>query len=74
MMQYGLNFDGKNLKDIMMKMNNERNTTENLLIYTGAALFTKVIKCKCKYVHVNHLNHMILSLKRVVRTLLKSKC
>ena len=33
MIQYGVNLEEKNFK--VMMMNNEENTTENLVIYTG---------------------------------------
>ena len=42
MIQYGVNLEEKNFK--VMMMNNEENTTENLLIYTGTILLTRAIK------------------------------
>ena len=42
MIQHGVNLEEKNFKVIMM--NNEENTTENLLIYTGTILLTRAIK------------------------------
>ena len=41
MIQYGVNLEEKNFKVVM---NNEENTTENLLIYTGKILLTRAIK------------------------------
>ena len=40
--QYGVNLEEKNFK--LMMMNNEENTIENLLIYTGTILLTRAIK------------------------------
>ena len=37
MIQYGVNLEEKNFK--VMMMNNEENTTENLLIYTGVVQY-----------------------------------
>ena len=42
MIQYGVNLEEKNFK--VMMMNNEENTIENLLIYTGTILLTRAIK------------------------------
>ena len=42
MIQYGVNLEEKNFK--VMMMNNEENTTENLVIYTGTILLTRAIK------------------------------
>ena len=42
MIRYGVNLKEKNFKVTMM--NNEKNTTENLLIYTGTILLTRAIK------------------------------
>ena len=41
LIQYGVNLEEKNFK--VMMMNNEENTTENLLIYTGTILLTRAI-------------------------------
>ena len=42
MIRHEVNLEEKNFKVIMM--NNEENTTENLLIYTGTILLTRAIK------------------------------
>ena len=42
MILYGVNLEEKNFK--VMMMNNEENTTENLLVYTGTILLTRAIK------------------------------
>ena len=42
MIQYGVNLKEKNFK--VMMINNEENTTENLLIYTGTILLTRAVK------------------------------
>ena len=42
LIRYGVDLEEKNFK--VMMMNNEENTTENLLIYTGTILLTRAIK------------------------------
>ena len=42
MIQYGINLEEKNFK--VMMMNNEENTTENILIHTGTVLLTRAME------------------------------
>ena len=42
MIRYGVNLEEKNFK--VMMINNEENTTENLLVYTGTISLIRAIK------------------------------